>query len=160
MKLINSLNHRYFDSRFHLKHNKKQKQQQQKFLKQLTCNHGPIVLATLKQSRRDTESRYSILSHNTNSLDCMLLIPFPELKTSNCAVYHAQATNGPFCCRHKFGLTPVTHSVAPKWFANVLKGKKRCVRVVIRKTWTYSKFYIQYYILGCVESESRAKWLW
>lgn len=39
---------------------------------------------------------------------------FPELKTNKDAVYHTQATNGSFGCRHKLGLTPVAHSVAPK----------------------------------------------
>ena len=55
-----------------------------------------------------------------------------ELKTSKYAVYHTQATNGPFRGRHELGLTPVAHSVAPKGFANVLKGKKGLVSVMIQ----------------------------
>lgn len=71
---------------------------------------------------------------STNSLyDGLFLciIVFPELKTNTYAVYHTQATNGPFRCRHKLGLTPVTRSMAPKRLANVLKGKKHLVRVLI-----------------------------
>lgn len=57
---------------------------------------------------------------------------FPELETNKYAVYHTQATNGPFCRGHELGLTPVTHSVAPKGLANVLKEKKKLVRVSIQ----------------------------
>lgn len=59
-------------------------------------------------------------------------IKFLELKTNKYAVYHTQATNGPFRRRHKLGLTSVAHSVAPKWFANVLKGKKELIRVMMQ----------------------------